>query len=200
MSAVERIHGAFIEQRRLHRLVYHLHEIIPHGAFVLDIGCGDGHLSAMLREKRPDITIEGLDVLKREKTWIPVRGFDGTEIPYETASVDVVMFIDVLHHVEEPIGLLREALRVSRGTIVIKDHLSDGWFAESTLKFMDRVGNARYGVAIPGNYWRMTQWEDVFRALGLRPLAWRQKLSLYPKMLDVVFGRSLHFLAKLEAI
>jgi len=199
MNIVERIHGAFIQQRRVCRLVRHLDEVIPPDALALDIGCGDGQLAATLREKRPDITIEGLDVLKREKTWIPVREFDGVTIPYETASVDVVMFIDVLHHVEEPIDLMREALRVSRGTILIKDHLCDGWFAGPTLRFMDCIGNSRYGVAVPGNYWQMTQWETMFRALALKPVEWREELRLYPGFLDLFFGRSLHFLAKLEA-
>jgi SAM-dependent methyltransferase len=198
MNMVERIHGAFIQQRRVHRLVRHLDEIIPHNALVLDIGCGDGQLAASLREKRPDITIEGLDVLKREKTWIPVRAFDGMTIPHETASVDVVMFIDVLHHVYEPFHLLREAVRVSRGAIVIKDHLCDGWLAGPTLRFMDRIGNTRYGVAVPDNYWRMNQWETTFHALALKPVVWRHDLQLYPRLLDLFFGRTLHFLTKLE--
>lgn len=199
MNMVERIHGAIIQQRRVRRLVRHLEEIIPQDALVLDIGCGDGQLAAMLREKRPDITIEGLDVLKRGKTWIPVREFDGVTIPRETASVDVVMFIDVLHHVDEPLHLLREAVRVSKRAIVIKDHLCDGWFAGPTLRFMDCIGNTRYGVAVPGNYWRMTQWETTFQALALKPVEWRQELQLYPRLLDLFFGRTLHFLAKLEA-
>jgi SAM-dependent methyltransferase len=199
MNIIERIHGEFIQQRRVRRLARHINEIIPHDALVLDTGCGDGQLAAMLREKRPDITIEGLDVLKREKTWIPVREFDGVTIPYKTASVDVVMFIDVLHHVHDPLNLLREAVRVSRGAIVIKDHLCDGWLAGLTLRFMDCIGNTRYGVAVPGNYWRMTQWETTFQALGLKPVEWRQKLQLYPRILDIFFGRTLHFLAKLES-
>lgn len=199
MNMVERIHGTFIQQRRARRLARHLAEIIPHDALVLDIGCGDGQLATILGKKRPDITIEGLDVLKREKTWISVREFDGVTIPHETASVDVVMFIDVLHHVEEPIGLMREAMRVSRGAIVIKDHLCDGWLAGPTLRFMDCIGNTRYGVAVPGNYWRMTQWETMFRTLALKPVEWRQELRLYPGLLDLFFGRTLHFLAKLEA-
>ena len=198
MNMFERIHGTFIQERRVHRLVRHLDAIIPHNARVLDIGCGNGQLAAILRNERPDITIEGLDVLKRANSYIPVRAFDGVRIPYETASVDVVMFIDVLHHVNEPIVLMREALRVSKGAIVIKDHLCDGWFARPILKFMDRVSNARYGVALPGNYFRISQWNNMFRALNLKPVEWRQELRLYPSILDLVFGRSLHFVAKLH--
>lgn len=199
MNLVEHIHSGYIQKRRVHCLVGHLEQIIPRDAVVLDIGCGDGHLAALLSERRPDIAVEGLDVLKRENTGVPVREFDGETIPYETRSVDVVMFIDVLHHVDNPVHILREAVRVSKRSIVIKDHLCDGWLARATLAFMDRVGNARYGVALPGNYWRLSQWEHIFRMLHLKPVAWHHKLQLYPRLLDPIFGRSLHFLTKLES-
>jgi SAM-dependent methyltransferase len=199
MNLVEHIHSGYIQKRRVQCLVDHLEQIIPRDAAVLDIGCGDGHLAALLSDRRPDIAVEGLDVLKREHTAVPVREFDGVTIPYKTRSVDVVMFIDVLHHVDDPVQILREALRVSKGAIVIKDHLCDGWLARATLEFMDRVGNARYGVAMPGNYWPMSQWENIFQLLGLKPVAWRQTLQLYPRLLDLFFGRTLHFLTKLEA-
>ena len=199
MNLLERIHGGYIQHRRVDRLVDLLEKIIPPAAAVLDVGCGDGHLAALLADRRPDIVIEGVDVLKREKTWIPVRVFDGKTISHESGSVDVVMLIDVLHHVHEPLQLLREAVRVSRKAIVLKDHLSDGWFAGPTLRLMDRIGNARYGVEVPGNYWRMSQWESTFGALALKPVEWHQELRLYPSLLDLLFGRNLHFLAKLEA-
>lgn len=199
MTLLEHLHGGYIQQKRLDGLVRHLIDVMPKNASVLDVGCGDGRLAALLREKRPDLVVEGIEVLRRDKTWIPVRQFDGQTIPYKSASLDVVMFIDVLHHVDDPISLLREAARVARKSVVIKDHLNDGWFAESTLRFMDRIGNARYGVALPGNYWRLNQWERAFRALALTPVEWREELGLYPKILDLWFGRTLHFVAKLEA-
>ncbi|HSF67875.1 MAG TPA: methyltransferase domain-containing protein [Nitrospiraceae bacterium] len=199
MTLLEHLHGGYIQQKRLDGLVRHLIDVMPKNASVLDVGCGDGRLAALLREKRPDLVVEGIEVLRRDKTWIPVRQFDGQTIPYKSASLDVVMFIDVLHHVDDPMSLLREAARVARKSVVIKDHLNDGWFAESTLRFMDRIGNARYGVALPGNYWRLNQWERAFRALALTPVEWREELGLYPKILDLWFGRTLHFVAKLEA-
>ena len=199
MSLLERLHGGYIQQRRLGVLVRHLKDVVPQNASVLDVGCGDGRLGALLGKKRPDLVVEGIDVLKRDKTWMAVQHFDGRTIPYKSASMDVVMFIDVLHHTDDPVALLREAVRVARKSIIIKDHVADGFLAESTLRFMDRIGNARYGVALPGNYWRLSQWEKAFEALALTPVAWREKLELYPKVVDMWFGRSLHFVARVEA-
>jgi SAM-dependent methyltransferase len=199
MSVLERIHGGYVQRQRLERLVRHLEGFIPRNASVADVGCGDGQLAAKLHAYRPDLKIEGIDVLKRPRTWIPVRQFDGRTLPYASGGMDVVLLVDVLHHVEQPEQLLREAIRVARGSVVIKDHLSDGWLAEPTLRFMDRIGNARYGVALPGNYWRLSRWKQAFEALAVKPVQWRDDLKLYPPGLDVWFGRSLHFITKLEA-
>jgi len=73
--------------------------------------------------KRPRISIDGIDVLLRRDVAIPVKRFNGRSIPYGEGSFDVVMFIDVLHHAAEPMILLREAVRVARQMILIKDHL-----------------------------------------------------------------------------
>lgn len=198
MNFIERLHGASIQGARLEGLAHHLAEVVPQGSSVLDVGCGDGRLAARLQSVRPDLVIEGIDVLKREKAWIPVQSFDGRTIPRADASVDVLMFIDVLHHTDNPTGLLREAVRVARRNIIIKDHLSDGWLALPTLRFMDRIGNARYGVALPGNYWNRQDWDDAFHALSLKAVEWRGDLRMYPTLVDMWFGRSLHFLAQLE--
>ena len=122
---------------------------------------------------------------------MPVQTFDGESIPYEDDSFDVVMFVDVLHHASQPMTLLREAVRVARQAILIKDHLVEGTFAYSTLRFMDWVGNARHGVALPYDYWTLAKWHRVFDDLGLNIDFWQSNLRLYPFPADLIFGRSL---------
>ncbi len=124
--------------------------------------------------------------------------FDGQRLPYGNASFDVVMFVDVLHHAENPFGLLKEALRVSRNAVLIKDHTQDGFFAGPTLRFMDRVGNLRHHVSLRYDYWPRQRWVSVFESLGVKLAEWKQHLSLYPWPANWVFERSLHFVARLE--
>jgi SAM-dependent methyltransferase len=164
---------------------------------VLDVGCGDGRLTRLIAEKRPDISICGIDVSQRNDSAVPVETFDGDSIPYGARSFDVVMFVDVLHHADQPITLLREAVRVARHAILIKDHLAEGTFAYSTLRLMDWVGNARHGVALPYNYWTLARWQQVFDELGLRVSFWESNLRLYPFPADLILGASLHFIALL---
>lgn len=198
MSALGELHSKYVFSRRVRVLRDHLAEAIPADARALDVGCGDGSLSAMLCQKRPDITLQGIDVLVRENTPIPVTVFDGKTLPFDDSSFDVVMFVDVLHHTEDPMVLLREAGRVTRNAVVLKDHTRNGLLANQTLRAMDWAGNARYGVALPYNYWPEARWREAFQTLGWRIGLWRSDLKLYPPPLDWLFGRSLHFIARLE--
>jgi SAM-dependent methyltransferase len=110
------------------------------------------------------------------------------------------MLVDVVHHAHDPMRLLTEVCRVTRHAVVIKDHNRNGVFADSTLRLMDWVGNARHGVDLPYNYWTSKQWFQAFRALGLVPEVYETALGIYPGPLNLVFGRSLHFVARLGIV
>ncbi len=198
MKLSERIHDRHIYKRRVRVLARHLAELIPERARVLDVGCGDGLLAHLIMQKRPDLDIRGIDVLVRSQTHISVDGFDGNVIPCGDGSVDVVMFVDVLHHTDDPMILLREGARTARAAIVIKDHSLNGFLAGPTLRLLDRVGNARYGVKLPYNYWPRRRWFEVWEMMGLKISVWKTDLELYPWPVDWIFGRSLHFIARLD--
>src|SRR5688572_3062359 len=142
MGLIDYLHGDLVYGRRLDVLARHFAEMLPQGAHVLDVGCGDGLLDRMLMDRRPDLRIEGIDVLLRPHTHVPVTLFDGRSIPHPDRSFDAVMFVDVLHHTDDASVLLAEAARVSRAAIVIKDHTMDGMLARPILAFMDWMGNA----------------------------------------------------------
>jgi SAM-dependent methyltransferase len=189
------VHDRFIFGRRTRVLADHLASLIPSDSRVLDVGCGDGTIDCLIKARQPSVEIEGIDPLLRPKVHIPVRTFDGENIPYPDRSFDVVMFVDVLHHTQDPLALLREAVRVAP-TVVIKDHFREGLLAASTLRIMDWVGNAHHGVTLPYNYWSRRQWAQAFGEVGLLP---EREISpaLYPFPFSWIFGRKLHFIARL---
>lgn len=198
MSFLSRLHGEYVFSRRARVLSARLSELLPPNAHVLDVGCGDGTIARLVMERRPDVTIEGIDVLVRPQTAIPVTEFDGRDIPKDDDSVDAVMFVDVLHHTNAPEHLLAEAARVARSAVVIKDHTREGPFAEELLRFMDWVGNARHGVALPYNYWTLTEWRRALSAVGLDVERWESSLHLYPRPASWVFDASLHFVGRMR--
>ncbi len=200
MKVVDNIHSKSVHTRRVNKLCEHLSDLIPHGSSVLDVGCGDGLLSSLIMQKRTNIKLSGVDVLVRSDAKIPVAEFDGESIPFQDKSFDIVMFVDVLHHTDNPEILLREAVRVANHAIVIKDHTRNGFLAYPTLRFMDWVGNAKHNVALPYNYWSAQQWTNALNSLNLQTEVWIKDLGLYPKPADWIFGRSLHFIAKFSLI
>jgi SAM-dependent methyltransferase len=196
-SALDFLHGNFIFKRRVHTLSRMLADCLPHNARVLDIGSGDGTVGMGVKELRPDITLQGIDIYVREKTAYPVTAYDGEHIPFDDGAFDVCMFVDVLHHTPDPIVLLSEAARVSRVGVILKDHLREGLLAEETLKVMDWIGNARHGVVLPYNYLNELQWKAAFVRAGLTVDTWQSDVGLYTPAVDFFFGRKLHFVARL---
>lgn len=191
-------HQRVVYGRRIKVLARHLSDMLPRNASVLDVGSGDGLLARRILDSRPDLHIRGVDVLIRPESHIPVERFDGVRLPFRDREFDVVMMVDVLHHATDQQALLRETARVAKRAVVIKDHVVRGLLARSTLSFMDWVGNARHGVALPYSYWTEEQWQRSFAQLGLRTTARRNDLGLYPWPASMVFSRGLHFVAVLE--
>jgi hypothetical protein len=109
--------------------------------------------------------------------------------------VDCVLLIDVLHHASSPWELLAECARVSAKCILLKDHLADSLFAGVRLRFMDAVGNDRFGVKSPGTYWTRDEWASHIHTAGLRIASWDERANALPPLLRPVFGWGLHFIA-----
>lgn len=198
MNPIELVHDRSVKTRRVRVLAEMLAPLLPTTGRVLDIGSGDGAMAAAILKRKPNLTIEGIDTLVRPGTAIPVRAFDGVHIDAPDGAYDCCLLVDVLHHAAEPEALLREAARVSAGSVVIKDHLRDGFAARETLRFMDRTHNARYGVSLPYCYWNSGEWRGNIAAAGLAIDLWYDRLVLYPWWANWIFGRNLHVLARLK--
>lgn len=198
MTIAGTLHANLIFDRRVRVLASALADLLGDDvADVLDVGCGDGRISRQISTYRPDVRISGVDVLVRPQTHIPVSVFNGSVLPCADQSVDAILFVDVLHHTDDPWVLLREARRVARRAILIKDHCADNLGDHVTLRIMDWVGNAHHGVRLPCNYWSRAEWTLAFRALGLHLDSCATDLPLYPFPASLFFQRDLHFVARL---
>jgi SAM-dependent methyltransferase len=198
LFALKAVHGRLVLRRRFRVLAEMLAAHIPPGATVLDIGCGPGTIGGLIRQQNPTATVRGLEVAARPACAIAFDLYDGRTLPQPDNSVDVCMFVDVLHHTGNIAGLLEESCRVSRRHILIKDHLSESRWDYETLKFMDWVGNRPHGVALPYNYLSRREWQELFASCKLALRAWSTEVPLYPFPFSLLFGRRLHFIALLE--
>jgi SAM-dependent methyltransferase len=192
------VHDKLVFGRRVHILAEVLTKTLREGDKILDVGAGDGSISARIMQRRPDIDIQGIDVLVRSNTLIPITPFDGDHLPFANESFDCVMFVDVLHHTTDPAGLVSEAGRVAKSHVVIKDHLLQGTLAGPTLRFMDWVGNRGHDVALPYNYLQRGTWHEIFDSASLDIEIWSERLGLYSAPAAWLFERSLHFVTRLR--
>ncbi len=199
MKLMDTIHENLLMGRRARVLSDRIAALVPEEASMLDVGSGDGEIASRIMARRPDVSIRGIDVLVRPSTAISVDLFDGSHFPFDDDSFDVVSFIDVLHHTADPVGLLTEAARVARRTVIIKDHVVTGIGAERTLRFMDTVGNERHGVVLPYNYLTHREWVAAIDEAGLTVERWDDRLGIYAWPATFVFDRRLHVLAALKA-
>jgi SAM-dependent methyltransferase len=200
MPLLSGAHARLVLSRRVRVLAERIATLLPPSATVLDVGCGDGSLAALLVRQVPGIRLQGIDVLARAFCAIPMQVYDGVVFPLPDRSVDVVLFSDVLHHTPDPLVPLREARRVARHSILIKDHLCDSGWARQVLRCMDWVGNRPHGVVLPYNYWSGAQWRAAWATLDLAPDAWLTQLGLYPALFRPLFEHRLHFLARLRPV
>lgn len=139
-ASVLKVHGSRTAQDSAAFLLPHIQ---PH-YHILDVGCGPGTITADLAERVPQGKITGIDfaetVLESARAHVQGRGLtnctfeavDANALPYADASFDVVFCHQVLQHVKDPVGILKEMKRVARpGGIVAAreaDYKSFAWY------------------------------------------------------------------------
>jgi methionine biosynthesis protein MetW len=106
---------------RTHQLIARL---VPQGARVLDLGCGDGALLDLLQRER-GCTGYGVEIADDNVLHCVRRGVDVIQLNldeglalFDDASFDVVLQIDTLQHLRNAEVMLRETARVGRAGIV----------------------------------------------------------------------------------
>ena len=140
---------------------------LSQGASVLDVGAWSCYLGELLRDrKRCDVL--SLDVVDANKTGMPFQTFDGTNLPVESGSYDVVLLLYVLHHAVDDRPLLQEARRVlrERGRVLVAEDCVD------TL--WDRILTQGFHVWLwlvakmpcSGKFRTRGQWQAQFRNSG----------------------------------
>ncbi|MEU6402434.1 class I SAM-dependent methyltransferase [Streptomyces sp. NPDC046985] len=144
---------------------------------ILDIGCGPGTLTADLAERVPQGHVTGVDqapgVLEQARATAAERGLSHVDfavadvhaLDFPDDSFDVVHAHQVLQHVGDPVGALREMRRVARpgGLIAVRDadYAAMTWYPQTPgldrwLDLYERVARANGGEPDAGR--RLRSW------------------------------------------
>jgi SAM-dependent methyltransferase len=183
------------------------------GGVVLDVGCGAFHRKFDLP---PGAHYYGLDISARTTH---VRG-DAHQLPFADASADWVLLVAVLEHVEEPLRVLAETMRVLKpdGRVYIAvpflqmEHAKEDywrWTGQGLPRLLDEAGltilegGANGGPLVAVDYllWHTLRqaksrrrWDIVVPAAVLKAVA--QPLSRIDRDIeDPAFATSFHYLA-----
>lgn len=118
-------------------------------AAVLEVGVGEGEVTARVRERYPSVTATGVDLpdptLAAEWGERGIVGLFGdiAGLPFPASSFDLVLAIEVLEHVPDPAAGLAELARVSRGDLVLSVPREPVWRAANMArgKYLGALGN-----------------------------------------------------------
>ena len=157
---------------RAYDMALEIARVIPRGAGVIDIGCGNGfiahHLSALL-----GTSVIGIDVTAKTDAPIDYRRYDGARIPLADNSVDAVCLCYVLHHVQDVVTLMGEVRRVLRPNglaVIYEDIPQTVWdrfvCLTHNLQWRNRTGACTFRLP--------NEWQTFFRRFGFERICARQ--------------------------
>jgi 2-polyprenyl-3-methyl-5-hydroxy-6-metoxy-1,4-benzoquinol methylase len=127
---------------------------------VLDVGCGEGVLSAEWAS-RPEVErVVGIDLedpklraewAERERTNLEFRAMAAEKLPFDMNEFDLAAAIEVLEHLPDPQETLAEMTRVARRHLLVSVPREPLWRALNTARgaYLRQLGNT------PGhvNHW-----------------------------------------------
>lgn len=166
------------------------------GDLVLDVGCGVGTLaSAILNHAHcpKGVVIRGLEKAKRGGEPIEVIEHKEGPLPLGDASVDVVIFADVLHHEVDDLALLEEAKRITKRSIIVKDHTPAGFLGYFRICLIDWAANNPHGIPCLFRYYTVEQWGEIWTDLNLNLKEEKSSVRLYPPYWNFFFGNRLQY-------
>ncbi len=141
------------------------------GEKVLDLGGGNGLLAREIKEQLNKKVVL-VDVVDYNYTEISLLLYDPEDkVPVGDEEVDTTILYTVLHHATDPKHLLKEATRVTKQRLVIKEAYVDNEDARMTNSFFDWFYNRVIGdedINVPLNFLKVEEWENLLNSYGFK--------------------------------
>ncbi len=117
---------------------------------LLDIGVGSGLALQHVIQQNPQLSAMGIDIrdLRLPKVNVPLQIYNGRSTPFADNYFDVSLIFYVLHHCEDPKQVLREAIRVTRGKILIIEEFDRPDADETSLDMTEQQSHRALGIPL----------------------------------------------------
>lgn len=124
----------------------HFPDDLPDDACLIDLGCGTGSFLAQIHEKYPQLELTGIDgsydMLDQARVHdIPASfaqaDFDRVNLAGSNEEYDVVLSMNVLHHLDDPEDHLSQIRQITKegGTVFLCDYAIDTPLMKAGDKF-----------------------------------------------------------------
>ena len=146
------------------------------GRRLLDLGAGEGFVAAALREWAR-VWVCSVDVGPFRRAAGPYVAYDGWRLPFADGVFDTTLILLALHHCVDPGAVLDEAVRVTRGRLVVVESVCRNWRDRFWLELLDgRLNRLRHGGAMPPavRFGSPREWRELFASRRLRAVETRR--------------------------
>jgi len=157
------------------------------------VGCGDGRVAALVSVRAARAGL-GTDTAPQARASIPMVACADHRLPFSDCGAAYVLMADVLRRADDPVALIREALRVGRHGVILTDRLVRRRGDRLLLRALD-LGD---GAPNPPRYWTERQWWEMAERAGAQVTHWERLRDVYVPPASWVFGRHLHVVMVLE--
>lgn len=138
-----------IERRLMEGFLATLDALLPSAPprRILEVGAGEGEVTARIRARYPTSTIVALDLPDPGlvASWGKWQGVFGSahRLPFPAGAFDLVLAIEVLEHVPHPRSAVAEIARVCRGQVIASVPREPLWRVLNMArgKYLDDLGN-----------------------------------------------------------
>lgn len=156
---------------------------IEGGERVLEVGAGTGNFLQLFRDHASDLIaldlIPGMLIQGRaaHPDMQPVVA-DGARLPFASRSIDLVASAQVLHHISEPLPVMKEMRRVSSSRVLIVDQVATDRYEEAVmLNKLEILRDPSHAASRPPSIFRMLVRRAGLELLDERIVEVGQRLS-----------------------
>jgi ubiquinone/menaquinone biosynthesis C-methylase UbiE len=158
------------------------------GRRALDLGAGEGYVAREL-QAHTGVWICSVDVGGFRRAAVPYVTYDGRRLPFDDAAFDTSTILLTLHHCAEPEAVLDEALRVTRGRLIVIESVYRNRYERVWLRLLDGWLNGYRHDGLMGTPFAFKtgeEWQRLFASRGLRSVAtrwlgpWWERLVHHP--------------------
>jgi 2-polyprenyl-3-methyl-5-hydroxy-6-metoxy-1,4-benzoquinol methylase len=195
---------ALIEAEHLARYFFALEYV--KGQKVLDLGCGEGYGSNMLAgvaESVVGVDIDTVSIVHARETYksgnLNFAEADVCELPYNDGEFSAVVSFEVVEHIRDPKGMLREASRVLRqdGILIVSTpngavkvtsapnpfHLKEYALDEFNFLIREVFPESRWNLGIYGQFLEGKRYSSLGVAIKNTYLTIKESLGLTEPLL-----------------